>query len=317
MTDTFSERDLRAAFQDRAGGAASSDLFDRIEQEVAATRQVRRLVALPGLNIGVSMRQLGWAAVIGTSTLALVGSMLVGGGAPSVSVNPTQPPSASPSVPLVRSVVLRPDTVAVVLAAEGLVIESRPDGRDGTERLPRGTRLFVVAGPTTVNGTDWYQVKAFLDEGPFGWVPAARAGQAVVEPDALECPSGALNPKAVLATGATHALACFGNRTIEMRGHIACDMDHVVYDVSGPFWLETERFCRFKDADDEPLVQLFGMPWDELPPDWRTAEMAVQGHLDDPLAKDCVSPPAGPLTKDEAVLLCRGFFVVSKVSAAG
>jgi hypothetical protein len=321
MTDMFSERDLRAAFQDRAAGAVSSDLFDRIEQEVAVTKQLRRPIVLPGLGLGGTYGQLGWAAVVGAATLALVGSLVLGGGGskPGIGLAPSSPPPATPppslGAPITRFAV---DSVVVVSAAKGVTLSSAPDQRDALATVPARTSLFIVAGPTVVNATDWYQVKPFsesLVDQPLGWVAGQVAGEMTLAAAPLTCPSGDLSPAAFLALGPVGALACFGNDTIRMIGRVDCDMAEVARDVRGPYWLSDGRFCRFVDSDGEPMFELFGMPWDELPPDWRTADIAISGHLDDPLAADCTPASGRTLSEDDAVLACRTFFVVSRVTA--
>lgn len=322
MTELFSDADLRAAFQERAAGAGAPDLFERIDREVVTTRQVRRLIVLPGLGVGASVRQLGWAAAIGASTLAIIGSMLAGGGAPRTAVVPplpSTPPAGSTPTPTLQPVVsVRPGAVIAVAGPRAIDLQSGPDRRDSLASVPAATTLFVVDGPTAVSGTEWYQVKPFTHDGldyPLGWIPASRDGSPTFAVTAAVCPSGDLTPTAFLALGPTGALACFGDDVIRVRGHIACDESEVVREVTGAAWLDDPRFCRFIDAEGEPYFEIFGMPWDELPPNWRTAEMFVSGHLDDPRSGDCRSTAAPPLGDDEAVLRCRTFFIVSGVAA--
>ncbi len=71
--------------------------------------------------------------------------------------------------------------------------------------LSRGESLFVVDGPVTADGYDWYLVQALqgIDRGPFGWVAAAsREGETWI--DDLE--EVRLSPHPGGRAGSRHAL---------------------------------------------------------------------------------------------------------------
>src|SRR6187551_1435715 len=101
--DTFSDAQIRAAFIARSEGSPSPDLADRIGAATRRTRQLPKLVVLPG-GIGIQPERLLWAAAISATSLALVGGLLFAGRQPDEQTSVVPPPSpsqpfASPSTP--------------------------------------------------------------------------------------------------------------------------------------------------------------------------------------------------------------------------
>jgi pimeloyl-ACP methyl ester carboxylesterase len=117
-------------------------------------------------------------------------------------------PSPSPRATPLQSGGLRIDTVARVVT-DDLVIRSAPGVGPSSEILPdrldamldsippEPQLLFLVEGPVSADGYEWYLVQAFTPdlcvdvcpEPPFGWVAAgSRDGEAWIEPYAIDCP---------------------------------------------------------------------------------------------------------------------------------
>jgi hypothetical protein len=333
MNEQLTDTQIRAAFVARASGRPSPDLQDRIHAAATTTRQERPLIALPGLGRLAPVRHLALAAALGATILVVAGSLFFGVGTqPSTGPNvpPAAPPSGTPSAPpsLTPGFIFTPDSVVKVSAVGNLDIFALATAdSDKLGEVQPSTSVYIVAGPTTVDGDDWYQVKPYaasLAAYPFGWVRVAHDdGRPALEPAALECATGnPVTPANVLDMTPTGALACFGNEDITIVGRVFCmpndDLpENLQHRVTGPFWLDDGRYCAFQDESGEPYFELFGFPTDELPPTWRTDDLAVSGHFDDPESVDCTGLDGLPsLSPDEAVFECRLGFHVTGVAVA-
>jgi len=336
MNHELSDNQIRAAFVVRASGNPSPDLADRIHAAAANTKQERPLIALPGLGRLAPVRHLALAAALGATVLVVASSLFFGIGTRPDNgpiVAPTTPPSAVPSTPpsLTPGYVFTPDSVVKVPA--GITIDifalATADS-DKVGEVQGGTSAYVVAGPTTVDGDDWYQVKPFRMsaperiEYPIGWVRASHLdGRPALEPTALECAGGdPLTPANILDMSPTGSLACFGSDEITIVGRVFCmandDLpENLQHDVTGPFWLDNGQFCAFQDQSGEPYFEIFNFPTDELPPTWRTDDLAITGHFDHPESVDCTGLDGQPsLTKEEAMFECRLGFYATGVAVA-
>lgn len=109
----------------------------------------------------------------------------------------TPPPTASPSIafatPTPAAVVLARDTVAVVVATDGLVIRSKPEISAASEifrpSLPAGAELYVWDGPVRADGYAWYRVLPLSAKYQSGWVAAAsKTGEPWIESGNATCP---------------------------------------------------------------------------------------------------------------------------------
>lgn len=150
--------------------------------------------------------------------------------------SPTFSPSSSPSATLPQDTGLTADTVARVVTND-LVVRSAPGVGASSEILPERLDamveaippepqlLYLVDGPVTANGYDWYLVKAFLPrycadvclEPPFGWVAAgSRDGEAWIEPHTLDCPEPTVEN--LMRLSGMAQLACFGTGTLVLDG---------------------------------------------------------------------------------------------------
>jgi hypothetical protein len=149
--------------------------------------------------------------------------------------SPTLAPSSSGATQP-QETGLKADTVARVVTND-LVVRSAPGVGGSSEILPERLDamveslppepqlLYVVDGPVTADGYDWYLVKAFLPgycadvcpEPPFGWVAAGSGdGEAWIEPHTLDCPEPTVENLMWLSGLAQ--LACFDGQTLVLDG---------------------------------------------------------------------------------------------------
>jgi hypothetical protein len=333
MNQELSDIQIRAAFVARASGSPSPDLADRIHAAAATTRQERPLIALPGLGRLAPARHLALAAALGATVLVVASSLFLGIGARPDNGPAVPPPATAPTTPpsLTPGFVFTPGSVVKVSAAPILDLFALADATsDRVGEVEPGTSLYIVSGPSSVDGDDWYQVKPFRafdgerHEFPLGWVRATHEdGSAAIEPTALECAGGdPVVPSNITDLSPTGALACFGADDVTIVGRVFCmpndDLpESLRHAVTGPAWLDDGRYCAFQDQSGEPYFEIFEFPTDELPPDWRTADLAVTGHFDDPESTGCRGlGGAQTLTEDEAIFECRTGFHTTGVAVA-
>ncbi len=285
----FTDRDVRAAFLARAGGAPSADLAERISAATAGSRQSRQFLVLPGFANPAATR-LAWAAVITALGIALIGVFAFGAGgnpvtgdvsspSPSVepsvepstppSVQPSEAPSGEPSVepsqqpagsPFVPDI-LGPDRIGHVLATDGLRVRTLPTVGEESERLEptldQGVTFYVVEGPVFADGYAWYQVDPYGGDAslPFGWVAAgSREGVPWIENLFDGCDAVGLSIELLGTNPAQENLYCYGGGRpmggdIELTGNLYCDFGDIEGVSSGPEWIEFDRFCDLRETD--------------------------------------------------------------------
>lgn len=253
--------------------------------------------------------------------------------------------SAAATTAVPTSAPLKPNDVAQVVTTD-LVVRSAPGGGADSEIYPGAlaapTLLFVVDGPVTASGYDWYLVDPFTMDNSqppvdwrLGWVAAgSRDGtEAWIGPAAPNCPAPDVD--ALIALSPIAALACYGDRPLTLDGSFG-GFSSVVPGVIQPYWLGvTVHMLRPPDTPpDAPLTGptlYFHVPGDQ-PFDPRTLDfevgtaVRVVGHFDDPAAQTCVAGPlpgpqptpgslADEILADKAVVLfCRGLLVVIEAS---
>lgn len=272
---------------------------------------------------------------------------------PSVSASATTAETPSPTEPAADETAspspeqpdaLGPDSVASVVTTD-LVVRSRPEISDESEilspSLSSPTLLYVVDGPVTASGYDWYQVHPFgmhyLDfmtgAPPFGWVAAAsREGEPWIAAATPECPStdvDTVRVDTIRAMTNIALLACFGGtEDLTLEGEFGgC----FVADPAAiePGWLY-QTGCSLvppgyqlgqvlPDPGGLPMRFAADVP---IPFDLEGELVRVAGRFDDPIARTC-EPVAidgeefGGVTQSiepaQAVLLCRAQFVVTQV----
>jgi hypothetical protein len=195
------------------------------------------------------------------------------------------------------------------------------------QAVEAGQEVFLVAGPETVDGIDFWQVAGdgFTDCcAPLGWIPDERLGRPLLEPLAIECPDAdaTLAPTHVLELGLIASLSCFGSRELTLTGLASCPYgiaDGPVF-IGGPDWADLEQglFCSLKsdDAAAGEELRMFEAPETFQPFGERRAR--VVGHFDDPQSDTChwtrgnFAPfPIDGVSNEPAAFICRTHFVVS------
>jgi hypothetical protein len=240
-----------------------------------------------------------------------------------------QTPAASPD--------LRPDAVAQVVTTD-LVVRSLPEISDSSvmhaERLSSPTLLYIVDGPVTADGYDWYLVQPFESElgdvrtdWPFGWVAAGdRTGaEEWIAPAMLECPRPTVDDIRRMAPEAR--LACFGDEQLALQGRFGGCFAGMT-----PVWLQVHG-CALLPLDPIPAgspdpghLRLRFVDMIEIPHDQPGAFITVRGHFDDPRANSCAwgddaffeesggVGPTPPPKPEEVILWCRTEFVATDIT---
>lgn len=261
---------------------------------------------------------------------------------------PTATPTASPAMattaqsasgapsPTPPAEALAPDAVAEVITT-ALVVRTLPEISDASEilepYLDAPTLLYIVDGPVSANGYEWYRVQPFgihyLDfmaqEPPFGWVAAgSREGEEWIELATIECPEPTLD--GIRAMSDTARLACYGGEELVLDGvFYGCFVADPA--VGTPEWFFQTGCGIVPDeyeagtVPDPGGLRLRFAHDPGLPHNDPGALVRVTGHFDDPAARTCrsvdMSGDGGgapePMTIDEAILYCRSEFVLSDV----
>lgn len=287
--------------------------------------------------------------------------------APSTSASQpaTQPPASAASPPVTSAAPspsaaspkpgqLRPESFASV-TTEGLRVRSKPFVGDASRKLEpllwKGALLFVIDGPVSGSGYDWYlveplgevDVQIHPDPPALGWVAAAsRDGERWLDPFAMECfdtPLGWLAFDLLEAPIGHTALSCFGDRTLRFRASLSVASRDGCADTTGswtidPTWLAPcqDPVYRLADPNAEPTeevhalevtiapsVDLRSVP-DPGPGQWLLVD--VVGQYAHPAANTCRAVPTGgdgegPPPPELIVLQCRERFVVTSLTVNG
>jgi hypothetical protein len=266
----------------------------------------------------------------------------------------SDPPSTATSSPSTAPAPLRIDGLALVVA-DGLRVRAAP-GVVASE-LPgsfaTGRRLFVLDGPVTDSGYDWYQVAPIaegedhgdawdptwhdgvsfhpefryrgIDE-PIGWAASAsRDGTPWIVGLRFDCP----DPDVYFDLGISPlvALSCYGDKALQLRlsgGFTAADarLESYVGAPGMPSWLMDRGLRRYWFATGiiDP-GEFFGTALDpgRFPngfPRINSYEWKVVGHFDDQSASTCRAD-SGFADHDEpwvTVLMCRASFIVTDLA---
>ena len=347
----LTDRDVAAMFAARAAGTVNPDLAQRIHEAAAGTRQRRRLFGFAGLDAG-PMRAFAFATLLGATSLALVGALILGGQqqpqptvvppGPTASPSPTATPSPSPSpssppspsaTPLPPGTRTSPDTlerprvdgVGWIAVPATSLFAAPSETADVLGELPSvATDLFFLEGPVEAEGFVWWKVQPYaLDEPeaptyPIGWVIAGVVNSD--EPPVLgyvpDCPTSPIDVERSLRLSSYAAIACFGRDDVVLEGTLSCSEADVDRLVSGPDWLRNDRSCQFQTEAGFPLIEVHGAAVHDLvtPGQVVTTRVRVTAHVDDAQAASCVAGGAeGGRTPEQAVLDCRKLLVATAV----
>ena len=255
---------------------------------------------------------------------AVVAAILVAACGSSTVTSPTATASVASAEPTRSPApVLRVDGMARVIASAGLAVSGRPDPKKADPSapvLPFGALVFLVAGPQTIKGLDWWLVQQDDRAAPpqFGWV--ASTDTDTLAPISVDCPA-VVDVQVIQSLGTLVALSCFGGRDLTLVGQVTCTPAAVDYVVGGPSWLDSYRLCQIDDA-----LAVHGRGLAVVGPSdgGGAGRFEVRGHFDDPEAKTCspipfgvsVTTPVGP-PEPAAVLACRRMFVVTAATRLG
>jgi hypothetical protein len=249
---------------------------------------------------------------------------------------PVAPPASSEPTPATDPD-LRPDAIAQVVTTD-LVVRSTPGVSGDSEIYPTSlnepTLLYVVDGPVSADGYDWYLVQPFEPElgdvrtdWPFGWVAAGdRTGaEEWIAPASLECPSPTVDEIRWMAPEAR--LACFGDEELALEGRFGgCFVGMT------PVWLQVQG-CALESLDpisagtpDPGHLRVRFVDMIEIPHDQPGAIITVRGHFDDARANSCTwgddaffeesggVGPTPPPEPEEVILWCRTEFVATDIT---
>jgi hypothetical protein len=235
------------------------------------------------------------------------------------------PPTPSPRAGPVQ---LQVGGLARMIDPSGTLYLTPEFGGDMLSGVPASQRMYVVSGPRTINGTDWYLVQwppARSHVPVLGWLPAKVGARPEAESVAPACPA---NPSLddLVAMGWGERLLCFGNQSITLTRVVAGDEAADIEVQGEPAWLAVDSSLRLYD-EDGPSGLGGSMPVHLDPSsgiDVATGTLLdVTGHFDDPAAMGCSRGFVGddasslvPEDSDAQVLRCRENFVVTQVQPA-
>lgn len=139
-----------------------------------------------------------------------------------------------------------------VTAIDAVRVRSQPRISDDSFKeeppLPIGTALYVLDGPVSASGYEWYNVAQLTSRAlPSGWVASAsRDGEPWIAPAAFDCPPVPIDFRSLTALPEGAGLACFSRVPITVQARLIscnCDIDGAWYT---PEW--------FHLNDNSPLL---------------------------------------------------------------
>ena len=196
------------------------------------------------------------------------------------------------------------------------------------DRLNEPMLVFVLNGPVSADGYEWYLVEPFDlhvcvdvcgERPPFGWVAqAGKGGEPWIAPGTIDCPRPDAEDLGWLSS--TASLACFGGEVLTLQG----SMGGCYASETPVAWQQT--VCVLHPPDYVPrdtfesLLRMYPAEGVRFPTEREGVNIRVTGHFDDPAAESCavlasLAPDFGlrPIPAELAVLWCRGAFVVTDV----
>lgn len=235
------------------------------------------------------------------------------------SPTPTPSPSIAPATPAPEVVVLARDTVAVVVANEGLVIRSKPEISDSSvifdPALAAGAQLYIADGPEHANGYDWYDVNPLSAKYMNGgWVAAAsRAGEPWIVPGVATCPPVPTTFAQLATLTDGQRLACFSRVPITVRARVIRFIGSVDPGMAFvPAWFGQTAYELRDPTGTEPrglfllILDPAGTHPDPLP---EGKVVTVTGMFDHPGAAGCTAQLADE--QPEPTDACRFAFAVT------
>ena len=255
---------------------------------------------------------------------------------PSLSAIPTAASTPDPT----PEPLFAPDDIAMVVTND-LVLRSAP-GTGPDSEIYRGllnqpTLLFVVGGPISASGYEWFQVHPFSIANDdmsstwrLGWVAAAaKDGEPWIAPGAVECED---EPRIemLIDMSAIARLACYGDRQLSFGASYE-GPTAIVPSAASPSWLTGFGYvlepmgCVFEcgEATPPPVFSPFlfahrrnsGVAPEDFFGHQVHTDVHVTGHFDHRVSSTCrAGPPPGESVGppvEETILMCRTQFVVT------
>jgi hypothetical protein len=128
-----------------------------------------------------------------------------------------------------------------VTTVDGVRVRSQPRVSDDSFKeeplLPIGTALYVLDGPVSASGYEWYNVAQLASRTlPSGWVASAsRDGAPWIAAGPFDCPPLPADFRSLMALPEGVGLACYRRVPITVRARLiscACDIDGAWYTPS-------------------------------------------------------------------------------------
>jgi hypothetical protein len=251
---------------------------------------------------------------------------------PNTTSRPTATPQPSPSAPPS----LHPGGMALVVAnsLEQWTYPGQPaPAASEFPILTRNTYVYLVDGPRTVDGVDYWKVAN--ERSPccvdYGWVTTGNGTAATLEPRNPDCPDPAqpFNAAQLTAVRGFPALVCFGSTELTLIDWMTCWQPAVdsYADLAGPGWAASGIWCYTgPDSRSGEGYRVFGAAVNAVfmskgPPGNTTARFRITGHFDDPTSRECYWTPGyfGPhplptASSENAVFNCRTEFVATSAT---
>jgi hypothetical protein len=224
---------------------------------------------------------------------------------------------------------IQTDAVAEVVTND-LIVRTAPGTDSSTSEILQPTldapqRLYVIDGPVTADGFDWYLVQPFGPDSQGhasargGWLAVAgKDGEPWIAPGRLACVQ-ANDLYAIARTGDALRVACFGSETLALEGTFdSCSIRGRV--AASPDALAPVVCTILPDPYDPEIVpdlRPFTVWLQEAPSGIRRGELVrVEGHFDDPVAEACATGPAADRQPNPelVVLACRAQFIATALS---
>lgn len=203
-------------------------------------------------------------------------------------------------------------------------------------RLGVGDRVYLVDGPVSADGFDWYlgspyqaRVNEEADAASqvwvrFGWVAAAdKTGEAWIVPIEADCPADA-TVETLADLPFEMRLACFGDEPMSLDGNVTCPDFGPPIPTPAPAWLTWDA-CYLVPPDAPPYNELGGQQQViaiHYPPEAErlSGALSITGHFDDPRSTECmffVPTPEGDAYSQDLYhrgqkLACRASLVVDR-----
>lgn len=220
------------------------------------------------------------------------------------------PPGVDQSGPVIQALYQSPESAKI---RDHIAYDARP-----------GYRYYVIDGPMTVAGFEWYLVE-WQHGTSFGveyvWVPATDGVRPLIRVIDPSCPAAPVGVIDLLELLPAERILCFGDQELTLTPTIAALAEHNPGgEVEGtPAWLAKDPQWRMfgaggPDGLDGSLAFAIDPSLGETVPTgtWLT----VQGHFDDPASRTCVRtfPEGwGPIaeTSEMQRWRCRELFVIT------